>query len=101
MVPGARSRILIGTLIPPPSFRRFALTAAPGGELRPVVGLHELGPTAVEVARRLLARLHLGEVDHLAGHAQALVGVIGDGSAAALIVVVGMAPRDRAAARRM
>src|SRR5262245_34264302 len=99
-VPGARSRTLTGPLIPQSSFRRLALMA-PGRELRPVVGLHELGPAAIEVAHRLLARLHLGEVDHLARHAEPLIGIVGHGGAATLVVVVGIAPGDRAAARRM
>src|SRR5499433_2798950 len=99
-MPGARSRMLTGPVTAQSSFRGFALMA-PGRELRPVVGLHELGPAAVEVAHRLLARLHLGEVDHLAGHAEALVLVVGDGGAGALVVVVRIAPGDRAAACRM
>src|SRR5690349_4863791 len=99
-VPAARSRMLIGPLIGPSSFRCLG-HGPPGGELRPVVSFHELGPSAVEVAHRLLARLGLGEVDHLARHAEALIDVVGDGRAASLVVVVGIAPGDRAAARGM
>src|SRR4051812_2891098 len=49
--------------------RRRARLGAPSGELVPAVGFHEFGPAAIEIAHRLLARLHLGDVDDLAGDA--------------------------------
>src|SRR5438552_14422494 len=82
-------------------FRGGAVVVAPGHQLVPAVGLHELGPAAVEIARRLLAGAHIGDVDDLARDPKPLPFEIFDRGADALLVSVGMAARDRAAAGGM
>src|SRR5207302_3525273 len=59
-------------------FCGYRLAVAPGGELVPALGFHELGPAAVEVAEIVLARFRLGDVHHRARDAQALGLVILD-----------------------
>src|SRR5262249_22304449 len=80
------------------SLRRGEVIAAPGHQFVPTVGCHEFGPAAVEVSHGLFARLHLGYVDHLARHPQSLIFVVAHRGAVALVVIVGVAAGDRAAA---
>src|SRR5258708_32350704 len=80
---------------------RALSVAAPIHQLVPAIGLHELGPAAVEIARRLLAGAHIGDVDDVAGDAQPLPFEIVDRGADPLLVGIGMPPRDRAAAGAM
>src|SRR5262249_6927475 len=72
--------------------------ATPGGELVPALGFHKFGPAAVEIAEGVLARFGLGDVHHRAGDAQALRLVIRDLVTETLLIAVGVASRDRAAA---
>src|SRR6185312_458480 len=73
----------------------------PRREVAPASRRHELAPAPIEVARRLLARLHLGDVDDPPRHLEPLIFETVDRGAAPLLVIVGIAPRDRAAAGGM
>src|SRR5437763_919124 len=72
---------------------------APRRQLVPAVGFHELGPAAVEVAHRFLARLGFCDVDHPAREAQPLPFEVLLGSAEPHLVGIRIASGDGPAAR--
>src|SRR3954447_23427869 len=72
---------------------------APRRQLGPAGGFHELGPAAVEVAHRLLARLGFCDVDHPAWKAQPLPFEILLGGAEPRLIGIRIAPGNGPAAR--
>src|SRR4030081_3594019 len=51
---------------------------APGRQLGPALGLHELGPAPVQIAQIVLARFRLGQIHDPAGQAQPVPFVLLD-----------------------
>src|SRR6266446_4860078 len=83
------------------SRRSSRAPAPPRRQVVPALGVHELRPAAVEVPEVVLARPRLGDVHHRARDAEAVPLVVLDLVAQALLVAVGVAPRDGAAAGRV
>src|SRR5260370_32680147 len=67
----------------------------------PAVGFYELGPAPVEVAQIVLAGFCLGDVHDRPRNMQPLPFIFLGLEAVALLVAVGVAPRDRPAAGGM
>src|SRR5262249_17320338 len=88
---GSRYGPISGAFAPPPCGIHWA---APGGQLLPALGLHELGPALVEIAEIILTGPCLGEIRHHPGEPQAVPCEIVDFKPHALLVAVGIAPRN-------